>query len=151
MSEAGPRGDTRSHLCADVTCSHQVDQGAWGTVAGKEDDPRIIPVGRSQWSRLEEMASERGGPTGKEAVSESKGRALPALGTWDVGWARGWRLKKGDGGEHPGVDLQKWGPRWARREQATGRGEGHSLILGNLGQRTEVESKPRVASVLKMF
>lgn len=151
MSEAGPRDDTWSHLCADATGSHQVDQGAWRAIARQEDDPRIIPVGRSQWNRLEEMASEREGATGKEAVSEPKGRELPAPGTWDVGWAHGRRLKKGDGREHPCVDLQKWGPRWARQEQAKGRGEGRSLILGNSGRRTEVESEPRVASVLRCF
>ena len=63
-----------------------------------EDDPRIIPVGRSRWSQLEEMASEREGATGKEAVPEPQGRALPAPGTWDAGWARGQRLKRGTEG-----------------------------------------------------
>lgn len=44
VSEAGTRGDT---------WSHQVDDGAWRAVARQEDDPRIVPVWRSQWTRLE--------------------------------------------------------------------------------------------------
>ena len=49
------------------------------------------------------------------------------------------------------MDRRKIFVRRDMKEQAKGRGEGRSLILGNSGRRTEVESEPRVASVLRCF